>query len=144
MKTFLAFSILIAFGTVSQAAEPVIYQSGPKNLVSPTYRGRIAPSKAEHRLSKKEVKRLTATAKSTEEHLKLADYYRTEAAQYEASGEAYERAAAASRNGEAKNLMAPTTAGRFEYQAKELREKATRDRALMASHEQMVKASAGL
>ena len=52
----------------------------------------------------------------------------------------YPEAAAAYRNGSnVKNLMSPTTPGRYEYMAKELREEARSNRQLAAAHEQMAK-----
>lgn len=89
-------------------------------------------------LTKREVKRLTATAKSPEDHLKLARYYKAEADKLDAEGAGYEEAAAAYRHGPiVKNLMAPNTVARYEYFAKGFREEAKADRKLAASHEQM-------
>jgi hypothetical protein len=107
-----------------------------KNLMALTYRAPCAQAAAPQGLTKNEVKRLTATAESREDHLKLASYYKAEADTLDAQAEGYEEAAAAYRGGPiVKNLMAPSTAGRYEFLAKGFRDKAKSDRLLAASHE---------
>lgn len=140
MKTFLAVGSCMVLAVSAWAAKPVVYQSGPKNLAAPTYRAPAPQAAVPHELTRKEVKRLIATAESAADHLKVADYYRAEAQTLDAKGAAYEAAATAYRNGPfVKSLMAPTTPGRYEFFAKEFREEATSDRAIAASHEQMAK-----
>ena len=97
-------------------------------------------------LTRKEAYRLKATMKSPEDHLKLAQYYKAEADKLDAEATGYEEAAATYRHGPiVKNLMSPTTPGRYEYIAKAYREKANSDRELATSHEQMAEnAVAGL
>jgi hypothetical protein len=107
-----------------------------KNLMALTYRTPCAHGVVPHELSKKEVQRLTATAETREDHLKLARYYTSAADRLEAEASAYEQAATAYRGGPmVKNLMAPGTPGRYEFLAKGLRHEAKSDRALAASHE---------
>jgi hypothetical protein len=94
-------------------------------------------------LTRSEVHGLKATAKSPEDHLKLAQYYRSKADKLDAEAAGYEQAAATYRRGPiVKNLMSPTTPGRYEYIAKTYREKANSDRELATSHEQMAKHAA--
>lgn len=77
------------------------------------------------------------------DHSSLASYYRTEAAKNDAQSAAYAKAAATYRNHPlSKNMMAPTTPGRYESIARQYHEKADADRDLAASHEQMAKSSA--
>jgi hypothetical protein len=64
-------------------------------------------------LTRKEVKKLIATAKSPEDHLKLAGYYKARVEKLDAEAAGYEQAAAGYRTGPVvKNLMAPNTAAR--------------------------------
>lgn len=120
-------------------ALPGFSQSGPKNLVSPTYRApAAAPAPLPQGLTKKEAARLAATAASREDHLKLAGYYRAESDRLDAQAAGYEEAAAAyGRGPNVKNLMAPTAVGRYEFLAKDLREEAKSNRLLAARHESM-------
>ena len=127
-------------GTVreARAAEPACSQNGPmiKNLMALTYRAPCSQAAVPQGLTKKEVKRLTATAESSRDHSKLASYYRTEADRLDAQAAGFEEAATAYRRGPIiKNLMAPSTAGRYEFFAKGLRDEAKSDRVLAASHE---------
>ena|SRR5579863_9210695 len=93
-------------------------------------------------INRKRLKKLIATAKSSEDHLKLADYYRAKADNLEAEEKAYEEAAAAYRQGPiVKNLMALNTAARYESLAKGFREEAKSTRALAVSHEQMARSA---
>lgn len=113
-----------------------------KNLRS--YTAHCAPETTQPQpLSKKEVKKLLASAKSPEDHLKLADYYKTQADWLDAEGAQYEKAAAEARSApQAKNLVAPTTASRYEEAAHKFRKEAETDRALAASQREMAKAAA--
>ena len=144
MKTFLAVGLLTVVAGASWAAAPANFQRGPKNLMSPTYQAPPAQPAVPHELTRKEVKRLTATAELAADHLKLARYYGVKADRLDANAAAYETAAATYRNGLiVKNLMAPTTPGRYEFLAKGFREEAMSDRVLGVSHEQMAKNASG-
>ena len=115
-----------------------------KNLVALSARPCNTPAAAprEITINRKRLKKLIATAKSSQDHLKLADYYRTKADNLDAEGKAYEEAAAAYRQGPiVKNLMALNTAARYESLAKGFREEAKSTRALAASHEQMARSA---
>lgn len=131
-------------GTVreARAAEPGCSQNGPmiKNLMALTYRAPCAQASVPQGLTAKQAKRLAATAELREDHLKVARYYNTEADRLNAQAGGYEEAAAAYRRGPfVKNLMAPSTPGRYEFLAKGLRDEAKSDRALAAPHEEMAR-----
>lgn len=118
--------------------EPVYFQIGPKNLVSPTYRPPAVPTVVREGFTNKEARRLAATAATPTDHLVLAAYYTANADRRDAQAAAFEEAAAAYMNGpKIKNLMSPTTGGRYEFFAKALRNEANTTRALAASHERM-------
>lgn len=99
-------------------------------------------------LSKKEVKELIATAKSPDDHMKLARYYKAEADRLDAEANEHEELAAAYRQSTVsqaaamKNPMASNTARHCEYFAKTVREAAKSARELAASHEHMAKDAA--
>ena len=137
------FGLFLSAAAEARAAEPVCANTRMvKNLMAPTYRASCAAAVVPHELSKKEVRRLTATAETREDHLKLARYYTSEADRLDAEALAYEQAATAYGSGPiVKNLMAPSTPGRYEFFAKGLRNEAKSDRALAASHEEMARAS---
>jgi hypothetical protein len=145
MKPFLVGSFII-FVVSAWAGQPPAFQRGPKNLMSPTYRAPVAQAVVPQELTWREVKQLTATAESAAEHLKLASYYQAKADKFNAQGAGYEQAAATYRHGPmVKNLMAPTTPGRYEFFAKGFRDEAKSNRSLAAAHEEMAKdVSAGL
>ena len=136
------FKALIGVVAVS-ASIPMVAQTanpwpGPKNLMSLTYRAPAAQTVAPHDLTDREAKRLAATAKSPADHLKLVEFYTAKAKRLEAQAAGYEQAAAAYMNGpKVKNLMSPTTPGRYEFFAKNLRNEAKSSRALAATHEQL-------
>jgi hypothetical protein len=89
-------------------------------------------------LTKGEVKRLVATAKSPEDHLTIARYYRAEANGLDVQAVRYEQAATSLRNGPVvKNFASPTTAARLEFAASGFREEAKADRGFATSHEEM-------
>src|SRR6266705_3260324 len=75
-------------GTVpeARAAEPICSQNGPmiKNLMALTYRAPCSHEAVPQGLTKKEAKRLAATAESREDHLKLVRYYNAEAGRLDA------------------------------------------------------------
>jgi hypothetical protein len=107
-----------------------------KNLMALTYRSPAARTAVSQELTRNEIKKLTATAESAADHLKLARYYREKADGLDAQAAGYEEAAAAYRHGAiVKNLMAPNTPARFEFLAKGFREQAKIDRDLAASHQ---------
>lgn len=109
---------------------------GAKNLVSPTYRRPTVQTVVRKGLTDKRAKQLTTTAESLMDHLALAEFYIAKAERLEAQASGYEEAAATYRNGPTiKNLMSPTTAGRYEFFATKLRDEARFSRALAASHE---------
>ncbi len=141
MKTFVTFGLLFSVVMIAGAAEPAKYQTGPKNLVSPTYRVPIRP--VGHQLTKRDIAKMTVSAETASQHLTIANYYAEQAEQLDARGAAYEKAAAGYRSTPvAKSLVSPTTPGRFEFIAKGFRDEAKSDRALATSHEQMAKAVA--
>lgn len=131
-------------GTVrdAQAAVPTACRPGPvvKNLMA-LKTAPCEPGEAVRgELTRSEVRKLTATAESREDHFKIALYYKAAADRLGAQGAGYEEAAAAYRHGPiVKNLMAPNTAARYDSFAKGLREEANCDRALASEHEQMAK-----
>ena len=117
----------------STSSTPLI---GPKNLVSPTYRGPAVQTGARKGLTNREAKRLAATAESRKDHRMLAEFFAAKARGLEVQAEAYEEAASVYRNGpKIKNLMSPTTAGQYEFIAQTMRDEAKFDLALAASPE---------
>lgn len=132
------FRVLIIGIVAVGASVPMVAQNGPENLVSPTYRAPAVQTVMREGLSNKEAKRLAATAESRTDHLKLTEFYTAKADRLETQAAGYEQAAATYRNGPMiKNLMSPTTAGRYEFFAKTMRDEAKSSRALAASHERM-------
>lgn len=128
---------IVLFGFAS-AAQPAFSQIGPKNLASPTYRGPAVPTVVHKGLTDREAKRLAAIAETRTDHLKLAEFYTAKADRLEAQAAGYEEAAASYRNSPmVKNLISPTTSGRYEFFAKEMRAEAKSNRALAASQERM-------
>lgn len=145
MKTFAAVGSFIMLAVGTWVAQPAFSQTGPKNLVSPTYRAPVAQAARSQELTRKQVKRLAATAESVADHMKIANYYRAEANSLEARALAYEEAAATLRNGPmVKNLTAPSTPGRYEFTAKGFRDEAQFDRSQAAAHEEMAREVASL
>ncbi|MGD0775936.1 MAG: hypothetical protein ABSC05_24225 [Candidatus Solibacter sp.] len=98
------------------------------------------------RLTKKEVKTLVATAKTPEDHMKLARYFNQEADQLEAEAKEHDELAQEYRknpNPMASKLpMSGRTAEHCAYFAKSTREAAKAARELAAAHEQMAKDAA--
>jgi len=93
---------------------------------------------APHELTKRDIKKLAATAKSPEDHLKIAAFYTTHADNLENQAAANEEAAAEDRrNGGAKNMMSPTMPGHLEYLAKTYRKEAKSDRDQAAAQRQL-------
>ena len=101
---------------------------------------RVCDTYATKELSRKDIKRLTANAKSSEDHLTLARYFRAKADAMDARAAGYEEAAAQVRTAPAvKNLVSPTTAGRYAFIAKGFHDEAKSNRTLAAAHEQTAK-----
>ena len=126
------------FGRRPFPVEPAPSQGGPKNLISPTYRAPFVQTIARDGITNREAKRLESIAESRTDHLELAKFYTAKAANLEAQAAGYKEAAAAYRNGPTiKNLMSPTTAGRYEFIAKTMRDEAKSSHLLVASHEHM-------
>ncbi len=91
-------------------------------------------------LTKRQARKLAATAKTPADHLKLAAYYNRQADWLDEEGATYEEASAAYQHSPtAKNLMSPTTAGRLGYLATTFRAEAQSDRALAAAQAQIAK-----
>ena len=94
-------------------------------------------------LSKKQVKELAVTARTPEDHMKLAAYYNQEAAALEAEANEHEALAANYRGLPAttgsKAMMGGKTAEHCAYFAKSVREAAKADRGIAAEHEDMSK-----
>lgn len=95
------------------------------------------------RLTKKEVKTLVATAKTPEDHMKLARHFRQEADTLEAQAKEHDDLALEYRKNPSamsmKMPMSPRSAEHCEYFAKSAREAAKAARELATSHEQMAK-----
>lgn len=138
MKPLLTIVSIVTLTASAWAAKPTPNQGPlPKNLASPTYRAPVFQAVPDE-FTRRDAKRLAATAESAADHMKLADFYRGDAEALDAKGATYEKAATNLRNGPfVKNLTAPGTAGRWEFAAKGFREEATSNRALADSHEQM-------
>ncbi len=96
-------------------------------------------------LTKKEVEKLTATAKTPEEHLRLSQYFTREADRLDAESREHEKLAEEYRNSPssqamaAKSPMGPRTAAHCEFFAKATREAADKADELAASHLQMAR-----
>lgn len=95
------------------------------------------------RLTKKEVKALVATAKTPEDHMKLARHFRQQADALEAEAKEHDELAQEYRKNPSPMAMKMPMSGRSaehcEYFAKSAREAAKAARELAASHEQMAK-----
>ena len=141
-SAFAVFGLLLGSVKNVRASDVSCSENGPmvKNMRSYSSRCAGTPAPEPHQLTKREVKRLTLTAKSAQDHLTIAHYYESEADRLDSLGAGYEEAAAGYRhNPTAKNLMSPTTAGRYDYLAKGFRNEAKSDRILAAKQEQMAK-----
>jgi hypothetical protein len=139
--------LALSFGSVQEAQAGVITAPKPANCRDLPVIKNLTGLKAQHvcdrmaapkELTKREVKKLAATAKSPEDHLTIARYYTAEANGLDAQVTAYEKAAANLRNGPiVKNFTSPTTAGRLEFATEGFREEAKADRTLAVRHETM-------
>ena len=93
-------------------------------------------------LSKKEVKALIASAKTKEDHLKLADYYKGEAARLEAEATDHDEMAEMYRKNPTPLAVKHPEAigeGHCKEIARRFRESATKTQELAAMHEEMAK-----
>lgn len=114
-----------------------------KNLMAPNTPPCSASAMASSELTRREVKKLTKSATSPQDYLKLAGYHQAQADRLDAESVAYAKAAAAYREGpKAKNLMAPNTAARFDRLADSLRDKARVELASAVSNTQMAENAA--
>jgi hypothetical protein len=136
------FGLLLGPAGNARAADVSCTENGPmvKNMRSYSSRCAGTPAPEPHQLTKREVKRLTLTAKSAQDHLTIAHYYEAEADRLDSLAAGYEETAADYRhNPTAKNIMSPTTPAHYDYLAKGFREEAKSDRVLAAAQEQMAK-----
>jgi hypothetical protein len=136
------FGLLLGSVGNARAADVSCLENTPmvKNLRAYGTRCIGTPAAEPHQLTKKEVKRLTLTAKSAQDHLTIAHYYEAEVDRLDSLAAGYEEAAAGYRHSPTpKNLMSPSTAARYEYLAKGFREEAKSDRILAATQQQMAK-----
>ena len=143
-SAFALFGLLLGSAGDVRAADVSCAENGPmvKNMRAYSSHCAGAPAAEPHQLTKREVKRLTLTAKSADDRLTIAHYYEAEADRLDSLGDGYEEAAAEYRhNPGPKNLVSPTTAARYDYLAKGFREEAKSDRILAASQEQMAKSA---
>jgi hypothetical protein len=97
---------------------------------------------AAERLSNKELKALVASAKSPEDHLKLARHYRAVAEEHEAAAAEHEALADEyakhpPRGPAAKQHLGPKSAAHCKYFAEHCRKAAEQMRELAAAHEEM-------
>ena len=95
-------------------------------------------------LSKKEVKTLIASAKTKEDHLKLAEYYKGEAARLEAEATDHDEMAEMYRKNPTPLAVKHPEAigeGHCKEIARRYRESATKTQELAAMHEEMAKAA---
>jgi hypothetical protein len=88
--------------------------------------------------NERDLKAALKTAKTPDDHMRIAGYCEAKADRLDAAAADYERAAAATRNGPVvKNLTAPNTAARYEQIAKEYHEAAQAKRQLAAAQEKI-------
>jgi hypothetical protein len=86
----------------------------------------------------KDLKSALKSARSPEDHQRIAAYCKAKADSLDAQAAGYENAAESYRNGPVvKNISAPNTAARYDSLAKGLRAEAQSNRQLAALHEQM-------
>ena len=86
----------------------------------------------------KDLKAALKAARTPEDHERIAAYCKVKAERLGAEAVGYQQAADSYRHGPmVKNLTAPSTAARYEFRAKSLREQAQFNRQLAASHQRM-------
>ncbi len=94
-------------------------------------------------ISRDQLKELISTARTPDDHEKIARYYRAEADRLEAEATEHEELAAIYRRKKdaiaEKHPMSGRTAAHCDYFAKSMREAAKADRQLAADHESMAK-----
>ena len=130
-KTAVAFTALMALFTILPGAAT-----------------QLTAAESQAQLTRKEVKTLVATARTSEDHMKLVRYFNREADQLDAEsglhGELAKeyRTSLASQAMAMKSPMSPRTAAHCEYFMKATREAAQAARELAAAHMQMAKEAA--
>lgn len=111
-------------------------------FVSTSY---VHAQEGEH-MSQQELKSLIASAKTPEDHERIAKHFEAEANQMDAAAKEHEELAAqykANPSGHAqKHPMSGRTAGHCNYFADDLHKAAKEDRALAADHREMAKGTA--
>jgi hypothetical protein len=96
-------------------------------------------------LSKKEVKALIASAKTKEDHLKLAEYYKSEVVRLQAEAEDHDEMAEMYRKNPTPMAVKHPEAigeGHCKEIARRFRESASKTQELATTHEEMAKADA--
>ncbi len=105
--------------------------------------GQAAAVEPTGELKSKEVKALVASAKTPDDHMKLARHYTAMAVKHEAEAKEHETLAAEyTRNpqmGSSKTPMSPNSAEHCRYFAEHCRKAAKEMQAMAAAHEQMAK-----
>ncbi len=142
MSFGMSFCMLFGGVGTARAADVSCSESTPmvKNLRAYSSRCTDTYAPEPQQLTKKEVKHLIRTAKSSQEHLTIAHYYEAEADRLDSLAAGYEEAAADYRHSPtAKNFMSPSLAAHYSYLAQGFREEAKSDRLLAAAQEQMAK-----
>lgn len=90
--------------------------------------------------NERNLKTALKSAKTPQDHERIATYCQSEADRLDAQAASYEQSAATFRNGTMeKNLMAPNTAARYQAQADEFRKEAQSKRMLAASQQQLAR-----
>lgn len=100
---------------------------------------------AAEKLSNKQVQQLIANAKEPQDHLRIAKYYKDEAAKFEEDAKDHEAMRESYRKAQPAphNMASPTqTVAHCDVLIKDLREAAEQDNQLAAEHEQMAKDAA--
>jgi len=89
-------------------------------------------------MNDKDLRSALKAANTPEDHERIAAYCKVKAERLGAEAVGYQQAADSYRHGPmVKNLTAPSTAARYEFRAKSLREQAQFNRQLAASHQRM-------
>lgn len=96
-------------------------------------------------LTKAQLKELTATAKTAQDHEKLAKHFDAKAAEYEADAKEYEELAAVHHNNghSSKHPMSGLTEEHCKYFAEQARRAAAEAKKVAADHREMAKADTG-
>ena len=89
-------------------------------------------------MNDRDLKSALKAAKTPEDHERIESYCQVKAERLDAEATGYEQAADSVRHGPmVKNLTSPSTAARYEFTARRLREQAQFNRRLAASHQQI-------